>query len=60
MKKLMLLFALGTMFVLGSCGTKSTTVEETDVVVVDEVVDSTTVSNDELVSTDTVVVVLED
>ena len=59
MKKLMLLFALGTMFVLGSCGTKSTTVEETDVVV-DEVVDSTTVSNDELVSTDTVVVVLED
>lgn len=36
MKKLTFILVLGMMFMLGACGSKSTTNEETDVEVVDE------------------------
>lgn len=41
MKRITFILALSTMFVLGSCGSKSTTDEGTDV----EVVDSTSVGD---------------
>lgn len=54
MKRIIFILALSTMFVLGSCGSKSTTNEGTDVEVVDSTsVDKTSVSEGVVENQDT-------
>jgi hypothetical protein len=54
MKRITFILALSTMFVLGSCGSKSTTNEGTDVEVVDSTsVDTTAVSEGVVETQDT-------